>query len=342
MLTRVGMLSSALRVNGFAQSGAQLFGDHPAIRRRTPAQNDPEFLATIAAKQVRMADDAAEDAGDMPEHLVAHQVAVGVVDPLEVIEVEHQEAERLAVPSGEGNRMLQLGHQRGVVARARQAVTVHQLPDATAAFGPRQDHLQQVASLDRLGEKVVAAGAQPFHFVGEGSARRQEDDRHQREPRILAHQAGDGVAIDIGKFDVEQHQVRHFGREDIASHLGAVADPHSRVDLPEPCRQQLGLGGIVLHNDHVRGRRTDLGKGLGVLGQPFGSDELPKTASTPAAAVRSRSSRSCGSASTTARGRSAVADDQNRTRESGSMLRSVASTTRSGRSEGDRSQGSIS
>ena len=89
--------------------------------------DDAEFFAAVAAEQIRGADGAAEDRGDVHQDLVADQVAVGVVDPLEVIEVEHQEAERLAMPFGEGDRVLEFGHEGCVVEHAGEAVAVDQL-----------------------------------------------------------------------------------------------------------------------------------------------------------------------------------------------------------------------
>ncbi len=103
----------------------------------------------------------------MHQHLVADEVAVGVVDPLEVVEVEHQEAERLAVTLRKGDRILELRHQRRVVQNPGEAVAVHQFADPSATLRAREDQLQQVAPLDRLREEVVATGAQPFHLIGE-------------------------------------------------------------------------------------------------------------------------------------------------------------------------------
>src|SRR5690606_40880481 len=68
-----------------------------------------ELLAAGAAEQVEVAQVAAEGRGDALEYLVADQVAVAVVDRLEVVHVEHQGGEgraRLVRPGDGGGGAL--------------------------------------------------------------------------------------------------------------------------------------------------------------------------------------------------------------------------------------------
>jgi hypothetical protein len=106
--------------------------------------------------------------------------------------------------------MFQFRHQGGVVEHSGQAVAMYQLPNPSAPLRARQHDLQQVPPFDRLGEEVIAAGPQSLHFVSERAARRQEDNRHQGEARVLAHQAGDGVSVHVRQVDIEEHQVGEF------------------------------------------------------------------------------------------------------------------------------------
>ena len=55
------------------------------------ADDDRELLAARPADVVRLADDGAELGCELGQHLVADGVPVDVVDPLEVVEIEHQQ-----------------------------------------------------------------------------------------------------------------------------------------------------------------------------------------------------------------------------------------------------------
>ena len=59
------------------------------------ADDDRELLAAGPADVVRLAYDAAELRCELGQHLVADGVPVDVVDPLEVVEIEHQRAPRM-------------------------------------------------------------------------------------------------------------------------------------------------------------------------------------------------------------------------------------------------------
>jgi hypothetical protein len=63
-------------------------------------QDHRELLAAVAMDRVSFAQHFARLAAEPLEHLVAHPVAVTVVDALEVVEVEQHEAERQPVAGG--------------------------------------------------------------------------------------------------------------------------------------------------------------------------------------------------------------------------------------------------
>ena len=62
------------------------------------AQEDRELLAAEAGRHVVVADRPGHGAGDGAQDLVADGVAEPVVDPLEVVDVDHQDAERVVGP----------------------------------------------------------------------------------------------------------------------------------------------------------------------------------------------------------------------------------------------------
>src|SRR3954468_11687739 len=73
------------------------------VARSLPAglrQDDDELLAAVATDHVDLADLVADAVGDLDHDRVAHLVAVGIVDLLEQVEVEHQDGQRPVEPAG--------------------------------------------------------------------------------------------------------------------------------------------------------------------------------------------------------------------------------------------------
>src|SRR3954469_1607322 len=58
---------------------------------------DHELVAAIARNGVDAASGAGENEGDLHQHLIASEVAEGVIDILELVDVDHQDAERRVV-----------------------------------------------------------------------------------------------------------------------------------------------------------------------------------------------------------------------------------------------------
>src|SRR5579864_3964208 len=59
-------------------------------------EDERELLAAVPGAHVRLARAGGEDGGQLGQHGVSVEVAVRVVDLLEVVEVDHQEGDRLA------------------------------------------------------------------------------------------------------------------------------------------------------------------------------------------------------------------------------------------------------
>src|SRR5450759_5721955 len=64
-----------------------------------PRQDDEELLAAITQEHVPLSQDLPCRTHDGLQHPVADKVSVGVIDGLEVVEVEHQQAQGFAGPT---------------------------------------------------------------------------------------------------------------------------------------------------------------------------------------------------------------------------------------------------
>ena len=78
-------------------AAAQPLGEAQGVGRADHAAQDGELLAAVAGEDVLVADRLEHEAGELGQHAVAAQVAVGVVDRLEVVEVEEEQGERAPV-----------------------------------------------------------------------------------------------------------------------------------------------------------------------------------------------------------------------------------------------------
>ena len=110
---------------------------------------------------VRLADRLARAGGDA-EDLVADRVAQRVVDPLEVVEVDEQDAEVRAALLGQRERLRHLLPQQVAVRQSRERVEVGEAPHLRldARLAPERDgelpHLVRVERL--LEENSLSAG----------------------------------------------------------------------------------------------------------------------------------------------------------------------------------------
>jgi len=156
---------------------ADPLGERPGlIEVRLPAQ-DGELLAAVAREHVLGADQLLDVLGELHQHLVAGEVAVGVVDLLEVIDVEQDQRQRGPVPRGERELdadailevllvedLRQPVAERGVVHLPLEvffeAVVVRELED------------RRLADLDLV--TIVEQLAADAHAVDEGAVARPE------------------------------------------------------------------------------------------------------------------------------------------------------------------------
>ena len=69
----------------------------PAIRFR---KQDQELLSAVAAHEIRRANGFPDGAREFLQYTVTHLMAIGVIDPLEMVQVYHHQSKRMPVSSG--------------------------------------------------------------------------------------------------------------------------------------------------------------------------------------------------------------------------------------------------
>ena len=128
-------------------------------------QRDGHLLAAVAGGLVDVTRGLAQDAGDLAQHHVALQVAVGVVDLLEVVDVEHDQAELVVVAAGA------LDLRRHDLLEA----AVVEQPGELVGDRLAGDRLVQVDVLDRdrglvgeVGEQLALAGGERLVLARDG------------------------------------------------------------------------------------------------------------------------------------------------------------------------------
>ena len=89
-------------------------------------QDDHELVAAVAAHRIRGARALRQQLGHQLEHAITHQVAVGVVDFLEVVGVDEQHAQRMLIALGVGDRARQRLVEVAAVVQAGQGVARHE------------------------------------------------------------------------------------------------------------------------------------------------------------------------------------------------------------------------
>ena len=251
--------------------GAHGVGERQRLRRGAVAQQHDELLAAPPGEHVGRAQSIAQALGELDEDLVAGLVAERVVDGREVVEVEHQERQGRAVPSG----LVEVGgEQRGGVApvpRPRQRVGDRQATefeleapaladvaghaqnaDHAAVRGELRHHLQ-LADHDRAVLAVVLELPVEGGPLGAGG-----DGGH--EPREVLLHPGQRLA----RVDLVERLRGRLGRREAAHPLDRGADVRD--------------GAVDRHGpDHVVGVLGQqpvplLGLGERLLGHPQGRD----------------------------------------------------------------------
>ena len=98
---------------------AHAFGDPHRVLAGAPGQEHDELVAAVASGDVEVLGVGDERVGDLTQHRVAGQVPVGVVHLLEVVDVEHEQAQRRAEALGPRRPLAAATRRTGAGWRAR-------------------------------------------------------------------------------------------------------------------------------------------------------------------------------------------------------------------------------
>ena len=89
--------------------------------------HDDEFLAAQPTEQIAAADDAAQPIGEALEHEIADVVAIGVVDALEMVDVENHQRQRRAAHARVLDHRREMALEEAAIVEAGQRVEQRQL-----------------------------------------------------------------------------------------------------------------------------------------------------------------------------------------------------------------------
>ena len=137
-------------------------GDGQRLGRGRAREQDAELLAPVPVDHVLGPDVQGEDAGHGLEELIPRRVSVGVVDRLEVVDVDHRERDRSSGPEPALERPREVVVQTSTVREPGQVVDVRQLPGGVVLGGAHERGAEVRAEQDDpillgLGEGLVRA-----------------------------------------------------------------------------------------------------------------------------------------------------------------------------------------
>ena len=143
------------------QSDAQTLGDGVALLHRGVGQQHRKLLATQSSRHVFLAQQIpAQQVGQMNQYLVACGVPPGVIDPFEVVQIQHQEGRWGGAVRNMGDLGFEAGHESAPVGQARQGVGGGQPLQRTLAAAALGDVLRQPQPA-----QVIASGGAYLHHV---------------------------------------------------------------------------------------------------------------------------------------------------------------------------------
>jgi hypothetical protein len=209
-------------------------------------QQEGDLLAAVAGCHVALPHAVAQQLTRHLQHPIAAEVAVGVVDLLEVIDVAHHERERRPVATRPGQLDLAGEHQVAPVLERGERVGRRDLLETqvllvqfrlqAAQLEVNPDAGEQLLVVEWLGEIVGSAGLQGPHLLAHVGGPRQHDDRDisQLGSRLLQRQKAEPV--EPGHHHVAQDQIDRLRGE-----LLEAIEPVTREDI-----RQLG-GSLAQH-----------------------------------------------------------------------------------------------
>jgi hypothetical protein len=209
----------------------QRVGQGQRIALRSVRQNAGEFVTTEAGKACLWRHRLAQLARQLLQHPVARHVPAGVVDELELIEVEVEQ--RVRQWRSCGNSFPEARLQLVAVVDSRQQVVMGEMKEAfRRLFALPPHHRQDVAGGRGRADEDHADGV--GGLAGRLPADTEEDDQQDRaRRRYPRYAAGNGVEDDDGK---EEEERRRGG---LAEGGDPDADDHEEERQQQPSPEGL-------------------------------------------------------------------------------------------------------
>ena len=239
---------------------ADLINDAQGLLATAVRQHRHKFLAAIAAQAVDTAQALAQQVGQGADDVVANGVAMAVVDLLEVIDIQHHHAGRLAIALGaflfDDHLLLDIG----VLEQPGQAVARKGSAEQAGALGTGEHRGDQAVVGNRLGNEVVAGLDQGAHLPGDIGFRREVDDRHAQPVVIEAHHLRQLGAGAVGHIDVQQQHFRVETAHGLEQLLWIVDHLHQHIGAAQHQAVATGQIAVVVDDQHPVGLAILLGK----------------------------------------------------------------------------------
>jgi len=157
---------------------AQAFGNVQRVLKIGLRQQHRKLLPAQAADDIGRAQFGFAGAGTRPQGVVPRAMAISVVDPLEVIDIHHQNRERLMGPLGPRDLLLTPNEKEAPVVHAGELIDggkAHELPlhgnNPLTGADPRP----QDAGIDWLGDEIIRPGIERFNQAILVVARRNQN-----------------------------------------------------------------------------------------------------------------------------------------------------------------------
>ena len=92
------------------------------VRQRRDWEDHGKLFAAVPRDQVHLAGRRGQSGGDVPQHLIPRLVAVGIVEFLEVVDVDHQQRERRLAAFPFGIATIQLVIKSPAIVQASEGI----------------------------------------------------------------------------------------------------------------------------------------------------------------------------------------------------------------------------
>jgi hypothetical protein len=216
-------------------------------------QQHRELVAAQTRNRVGGAQRAPQPRRHLLQHLIAGMMAVGVVDLLEAVQIDHEQRQPLFIAGRSQNGLLEAIVQQRAIGQVGEQIVVGQVGDALVGEVPLAPHrgVSQLA-LDRrrqprevaLDDVVLGAGPHRRHGRLFADRARDEDERHvevavaNQVQRLGAAEPRHGV---VGDHDVPLRLIELAAqavggldpnREDVITGAGQLSGDQYRVVLP--------------------------------------------------------------------------------------------------------------